>query len=44
MNRVPGVTGSRYEAFRPYPDGSVAYVAPGSTGTKVKVLRFAACP
>jgi hypothetical protein len=41
---VAGVTGSRYQDFRAYPDGSVAYVAPGSTGTKLKVLRVGACP
>lgn len=40
---VSGVTGSRYQDFRSYPDGSVAYAAPGSTGTKIKILRVLAC-
>jgi hypothetical protein len=37
------VVGSRYQDFRTYSDGSVAYVAPGSTSTKVKILRVLAC-
>ncbi len=39
----PNVLGSRYQDFRPYPDGSVAYPAPGSTGTKIKILRVMGC-
>jgi hypothetical protein len=35
--------GSRYQDFRPYPDGSVAYPAPGSSGTKIKILRVLGC-
>ncbi|HTP25622.1 MAG TPA: hypothetical protein VMK12_08185 [Anaeromyxobacteraceae bacterium] len=38
-----GVTGNRYQDFRAFPDGSVAYPAPGSSGTKVKVLRILPC-
>jgi hypothetical protein len=38
-----GVLGSRYQDFRAYPDGSVAYVAPGSSATKVKILRVLPC-
>jgi hypothetical protein len=37
------VVGSRYQDFRSYADGSVAYVAPGSSSTKIKVLRVLAC-
>jgi hypothetical protein len=37
------ITGSRYQDFRAYPDGSVAYVAPGSSATKVKILRVLPC-
>jgi hypothetical protein len=37
------VLGSRYQDFRPYPDGSIAYPAPGSSGTKIKVLRILGC-
>jgi hypothetical protein len=37
------VVGSRYQDFRSYTDGSVAYVAPGSSSTKIKVLRVLAC-
>jgi hypothetical protein len=37
------VLGSRYQDFRSYSDGSVAYVAPGSSSTKIKVLRVLAC-
>jgi hypothetical protein len=39
----PNVLGSRYQDFRSYPDGSVAYPAPGSTGTKIKILRVLPC-
>jgi hypothetical protein len=39
-----GVTGSRYQDFRFYGDGSVAYVAPGSGPTKLRILRVAPCP
>lgn len=35
--------GNRYQAMRSYPDGSVAYPAPGSANTKVKILRVLAC-
>ena len=37
------VLGSRYQDFRAYPDGSVAYVAPGSSSTKLKILRVLGC-
>ncbi len=40
---IAGVTGSRYQDFRTYPDGSVAYAAPGSTPTKVKIIRVSPC-
>jgi hypothetical protein len=40
---ITGVTGSRYEDFRPYPDGSAAYAAPGSASTKVKIVRVSPC-
>jgi len=39
----PNVLGSRYQDFRSYPDGSVAYPAPGSSNTKIKVLRVLSC-
>jgi len=39
----PNVLGSRYQDFRAYPDGSVAYPAPGSSGTKIKILRVLGC-
>jgi len=39
----PNVLGSRYQDFRSYPDGSVAYPAPGSTASKVKILRVLGC-
>jgi len=39
----PNVLGSRYQDFRAFPDGSVAYPAPGSTGTKIKILRVLGC-
>ncbi|HVU91884.1 MAG TPA: hypothetical protein VHC23_06605 [Jatrophihabitans sp.] len=39
----PNVLGSRYQDFRAYPDGSVAYPAPGSSGTKIKILRILSC-
>ena len=39
----PNVTGNRYQDFRAFPDGSVAYPAPGSSATKIKILRVAGC-
>jgi hypothetical protein len=39
----PNVLGSRYQDFRSYPDGSVAYPAPGSSTTKIKILRVLGC-
>jgi hypothetical protein len=41
---VPGVVGNRYQEFKGFPDGSVAYPAPGSTTTKVKIVRVLPCP
>jgi hypothetical protein len=40
---TPNVLGSRYQDFRPFPDGSVAYPAPGSAATKIKILRLLGC-
>jgi hypothetical protein len=40
---VVGLTANRFQDFRPYPDGSVAYPAPGSGPTKVKILRVTPC-
>ncbi len=37
------VAGNRYQEFKPYPDGSVAYAAPGSSNTKIKILRIMPC-
>ncbi|KAJ3380823.1 hypothetical protein HDU84_005554 [Entophlyctis sp. JEL0112] len=34
------IAGNRYQAFTSFPDGSVAYLAPGSTSTKLKILRI----
>jgi len=39
----PNVLGSRYQDFRAYPDGSVAYPAPGSSSTSIKILRILGC-
>jgi hypothetical protein len=41
---VPGVVGNRYQEFKGFPDGSVAYPAPGSSNTKVKIVRVLPCP
>jgi hypothetical protein len=41
---VPGVVGNRYQEFKGFPDGSVAYPAPGSSTTKVKIVRVLPCP
>jgi hypothetical protein len=41
---VPGVVGNRYQEFKGFPDGSVAYPAPGTTNTKVKIVRVLPCP
>lgn len=40
---TPNVLGSRYQDFRAFPDGSVAYPAPGSGPTKIKILRVLGC-
>ncbi|WP_437721052.1 hypothetical protein [Sorangium sp. So ce861] len=37
------VLGNRYQDFVAFPDGSVAFAAPGSASTKVRVLRVLAC-
>jgi hypothetical protein len=37
------VLGSRYQDFRAYPDGSVAYPAPGSSATTINILRVLSC-
>jgi hypothetical protein len=37
------IKGNRYQDFRSFPDGSVAYAAPGSTATKIKILRVMPC-
>ncbi len=37
------ILGSRYQDFRSYPDGSVAYPAPGASSTEINVLRVLAC-
>ncbi|MET0595455.1 MAG: hypothetical protein ABW133_22340 [Polyangiaceae bacterium] len=41
---VPGVVGNRYQEFKGFPDGSVAYPAPGSANTKIKIVRALPCP
>lgn len=41
---VNDVVGNRYQEFRGYPDGSVAYAAPGSTSTRIKIVRVLPCP
>jgi hypothetical protein len=43
LKLAPNVLGSRYQDLRAYPDGSVAYPAPGSSGTKLKILRVFGC-
>jgi hypothetical protein len=37
------VSGNRYYEFKSYRDGSVAYAAPGSAPTKIKILRILPC-
>jgi hypothetical protein len=39
---VPGIVGNRFQDFRGFPDGSVAYAAPGSS-TTVKIVRVLPC-
>jgi hypothetical protein len=41
---VPGVVGNRFQDFRGFPDGSVAYAAPGATSTTVRIVRVLPCP
>jgi hypothetical protein len=40
---IEGVLGNRYHALRAFPDGSVAFPAPGSSAQRVKILRVLAC-
>jgi hypothetical protein len=35
--------GNRYYAFKPFPDGSVAFPSPGSSASKLKILRVLPC-
>ena len=35
--------GNRYQEFIGFPDGSVAYPAPGSSATKLKIVRVLPC-
>jgi hypothetical protein len=37
------VLNNRYQEMKPFPDGSVAYPAPGSSNTKIKILRVLPC-
>ncbi|WP_438021184.1 hypothetical protein WMF18_19855 [Sorangium sp. So ce315] len=37
------VLGNRYQDLVAFPDGSAAFVAPGSTNTRIKVLRILPC-
>ena len=34
---------NQFQDFREFPDGSVAYPAPGSSGTKIKIVRVMPC-
>src|SRR4029079_1849438 len=43
LRLTPNVLGSRYQDFRAFPDGSVAYPAPGTTATRIKILRVRGC-
>jgi hypothetical protein len=38
-----GVKGNRYYVLRSFPDGSVAYVAPGKDSTSLRILRILPC-
>jgi hypothetical protein len=37
------VVGNRYQALKSFPDGSVAYLSKGTTGTSLQVVRFFGC-
>jgi hypothetical protein len=37
------VVGNRYQALKSFPDGSVAYLSKGTTGTSLQVVRFYGC-
>jgi hypothetical protein len=37
------VRNNRYQEMKPFPDGSVAYPAPGSSTSKLKILRVLPC-
>ena len=40
---LASVKGNRYQEFKAYPDGSVAYAAAGSGATKIQILRIYRC-
>jgi hypothetical protein len=37
------VPDNRYQAFKPFPDGSAAYPAPGTSSTAIRVARVLPC-
>jgi len=37
------VRNNRYQEMKAFPDGSVAYPAPGSSPSKIKILRALPC-
>lgn len=43
VNVVAGFVGNRYQDFRAFPDGSVAYAAPGNPNTRIWILRILPC-
>jgi hypothetical protein len=40
---LASVRNNRYQEMKAFPDGSVAYPAPGSSATKIKILRVLPC-
>ena len=37
------VEGNRFHELKPYPDGSVAYAAPGSSSSTIEIMRVMPC-
>jgi hypothetical protein len=43
LSAIAGIVSNRYQEFRGFPDGSVAYAAPGSSNTRIKIVRILPC-
>jgi hypothetical protein len=40
---IEGILGNRYHRLTSFPDGSAAFVAPGTSDQSIKILRILPC-